>query len=486
MQSSTNNSIGQQVTYNPYAGDVVKRHADPGVTPISSLSPYGGGWTIEARCVSKTDVKTWTNARGEGKLFSVTLLDATGDIRVTGFNETCSLFYEAFQVGQAYRLSRAAVKLTRKQFGGASNAYEIHLEKDSLVVPLGDPGALPGIQYAFHRVQAISNLQKDDVVDVIGVVTERGDLVQITSKATQKQLVKRDIVLADDSGCAIRVTLWGRQAEDAVPEANGRRTDWAGEPLIAIKGAKVSDYNGRTLSVSANTLLHLNPDIPEAHSLRGWYDTLGVTSHFHNLSAGALPSTSSGGDEKPSARLQDRCLLNDIKTEQLGATDKADYIDVLATISFIKSDGAISYAACRGTSDGGAACQKKVTEIGPNLFRCEKCARNYDAPQHRYIFSLNVSDCSGQTWLNAFNEAGQVIFGGKAAQDLIDIKDADLTAFQKIVREACFQRYLFRLRIKNEIYQGESKSRASIISLAKPDYSKETRMVLDWLIENPI
>lgn len=453
---------------------------------ISSLSPYQNAWTIHARCIAKTDIKTWTNARGEGKLFSVTLLDDSGEIRLTGFNDSCTIFYPVFEVGKVFKISRGSVKLSKKQFSNVSNEYEIHLEKDSLVVPLSEKEmqghSLPNLKFSFEKIQDLVSFQKDELVDIIGVVKEIGELSQITSKATQKQLVKRDIVLADSSSCSVRVTLWGKQAEEASHE-NG----WAGEPVLAIKGSKVSDYNGRTLSVSSASLLHMNPDIKEAHELRGWYDTIGLTTVFQNLSSGgSLPSM--GSDEsggKPSGRLEDRCLINDIKAENLGNSEKADYIDIVATITFIKSDGAISYPACPGTSDsGGGQCQKKVTEIGPNLYRCEKCARNYDAPFHRYIFSLNVSDFSGQTWLNAFNEAGLVIFNNQSAQDLVDIKDADLAAFQNIVKEACFQRYLFRVRVKNEIYQGESKSRASIISLSTLDYAKETKLMLNWLKAN--
>lgn len=46
--------------------------------------------------------------------------------------------------------------------------------------------------------------------------------------------------------------------------------DGSGEPIIAIKGAKLSDYGGRSLSASFSSTLMINPDIPEAYKLRGW------------------------------------------------------------------------------------------------------------------------------------------------------------------------------------------------------------------------
>lgn len=45
------------------------------VQPISSLSPYHNRWMIKARVTHKSEIKSWANAKGEGKLFSATLVD---------------------------------------------------------------------------------------------------------------------------------------------------------------------------------------------------------------------------------------------------------------------------------------------------------------------------------------------------------------------------------------------------------------------------
>lgn len=46
--------------------------------------------------------------------------------------------------------------------------------------------------------------------------------------------------------------------------------DGSGQPILAIKGAKLSDFGGRSLSASFSSTLMINPDIPEAYKLRGW------------------------------------------------------------------------------------------------------------------------------------------------------------------------------------------------------------------------
>jgi replication factor A1 len=65
----------------------------------------------------------------------------------------------------------------------------------------------------------------------------------------------------DRSGQSVRLTLWGKQAE------NFEHND---EPVIAFKGVKVGDFGGRSLSMFSNATMSVNPDIPDAHALRGW------------------------------------------------------------------------------------------------------------------------------------------------------------------------------------------------------------------------
>ena len=67
-------------------------------------------WTIRGRVTNKGQVKSYSNAKGEGKLFSFTVMDETGDIRVTGFRETVDKFYEMIQLGKVYYIANASLK----------------------------------------------------------------------------------------------------------------------------------------------------------------------------------------------------------------------------------------------------------------------------------------------------------------------------------------------------------------------------------------
>lgn len=82
--------------------------------PISSLNAYQNRWTIKARVSVKGTVRTYHNARGEGKVFSFDLVDsAGGEIKVTAFTDACDKFYELIQKGKVYMVSKASLKPKR-------------------------------------------------------------------------------------------------------------------------------------------------------------------------------------------------------------------------------------------------------------------------------------------------------------------------------------------------------------------------------------
>ena len=58
----------------------------------------------------------------------------------------------------------------------------------------------------------------------------------------------------------ISLTLWGKTAESFDPSGN---------PVIAIKGCKVSDYSGVSLGALSSSIVQVNPDIPKCHELKG-------------------------------------------------------------------------------------------------------------------------------------------------------------------------------------------------------------------------
>jgi replication factor A1 len=64
-------------------------------------------WTLKARVTSRSEKKKWSNQKGEGQLFSVTLMDETGEIKATAFNNAVDQLYDLLEEGKASHVSDA-------------------------------------------------------------------------------------------------------------------------------------------------------------------------------------------------------------------------------------------------------------------------------------------------------------------------------------------------------------------------------------------
>ena len=53
--------------------------------------------------------------------------------------------------------------------------------------------------------------------------------------------------------------------------------------VLNLTCLQILPASGRSLSVLASSQMIVNPDIPEAHMLRGWYDREGVSMDFSSF-----------------------------------------------------------------------------------------------------------------------------------------------------------------------------------------------------------
>ncbi|KAJ5097566.1 Replication factor A protein 1 [Penicillium angulare] len=431
-------------------GATASAHAT--IYPIEAISPYSNKWTIKARCTSKSPIKTWHNKNGEGKLFSVNLLDDSGEIRATGFTEQCEMLYDVFQEGSVYYISSPCrVQIAKKQFSNLSNDYELTFERDTLVEKAEDQNDVPQIRFNFTTIGDLQSVEKDTTTDVIGILKDVGETSQIVSKGTQKPYDKRELGLVDNSGFSVRLTIWGATAVNFnVPP----------ESVVAFKGVKVSDFGGRSLSLLSSGTMAVDPDIGEAYRLKGWYDAQGRTEVFNSH---ASVSNATNSSIKPD---QFKTVAQ-VREEQLGMSDQVDYFSMKGTVVYIRQDATWCYPAC--LSEG---CNKKVTMMDEGQWRCEKCDKSHPKPEYRYIMPVSVSDHTGQLWLSCFDDTGRLLMG-TTADNLMQLREDDPTAFGEVFQEANCQTWDFRCRAKLDTFGEQQRVRYQVSSAKPINYSEE-------------
>lgn len=422
------------------------------IVPIASLNPYQSKWTIRARVTNKSSIRTWSNSRGDGKLFSMEIVDESGEIRVTGFNQEVDKFFSLIEVGKVYYVSKGSLKIANKQYTSVKNDYEMTLNGESTIIPCEDSSDVPMVQCDFVSIGDLEVKDKDSIVDVIGVCKSVDEVTRLTTK-TNREVSKRTLNLMDMSGKMVTVTLWGEEAE---------KFDGSGQPILAIKGAKLSDFGGRSLSASFSSTLMINPDIPEAYKLRGWYDKEG-----HAMDGQSLTEVKGGSGGGPTNWKS----LSDVKTEHLGHGDKGDYYTCIATIVYLRKENCL-YQACPSQD-----CNKKVVDQQNGMFRCEKCDKEFPNFKYRLILSANIADYGDNQWVTCFQESAEAILGQNAAY-LGQLKDSNEAAFDEVFQQANFNTFVFRNRVKLETYNDESRIKATVMDVKPVDHKEYSKRLI--------
>ncbi|KAF5404287.1 Replication protein A subunit [Paragonimus heterotremus] len=434
------------------------------VFPIQSLNPYQNRWTVRARVSQKSSIRTWNKQGRDGKLFSFTIVDESGEIRVTAFNAEVDRFFDMIEVNKPYYFTRAHLKAANKQFNTTNNEYEMTLHADSQITPCEDEDTseLPQTHFNFVPIGKLDTCEQGSFVDVVGIVHEAGEMQTIMAKTSQRELRKRELGLVDSSQCLVRLTLWGEEAENF---------DGSRHPAIVIKGAKVSDFNGRSLSVSTTSTVMVAPtNVPEAIRLKGWYEHEGRLANFETYKSEMVSSTS-GGDSGSAGGgcLSGWHLTQDVKASGVGTNAKADYFCCKGTVVFLKKEN-FMYQAC--PTDG---CNKKVVDLGNGLYRCEKCARETPNCKWRLLLTVKIADMTGDLWVTCFQDAAEQLLG-QTADSLGEMKQLqDENQLERVFMNAVFNSWVFRLRAKVDRYNDEERLRVVVADVKPLDHVEYAR-----------
>uniref|UniRef100_A0A3B5LPZ7 Replication protein A subunit n=1 Tax=Xiphophorus couchianus TaxID=32473 RepID=A0A3B5LPZ7_9TELE len=412
----------------------------PKVMPIATLNPYISKWTIRARVTNKSNIRNWSNSRGEGKLFSFEVVDESVSRDVLTF--VCIVYY----------ISKATLKVANKQYTTLKNDYEMTLHAHSSIVPCTDSPEVPVMQCDFVPIGELENRDKDSIVDLIGVCNSAEDVSRITTK-TSREVSKRAISLIDTTGKVVTVTLWGEEAE---------KFDDSGQPVVAIKGARLSDFRGISLSALFSSTIMVNPDLPEAFRLRAWYDREGYAVDSQSLTETMSVSVGSKMNWR---------TLSDVKNENMGHGEKADYFSCVATIVYMRKENCL-YQACPSSD-----CNKKVIDQQNGFYRCEKCNREFPNFKYRLLLSANLADFGDNQWVTCFQETAEVLLGRKA-EELGQLRETDEAEFDEVFQKANFSTHIFKNRVKLETYNDESRVKVTVMEVLPVDHRVYSRRLL--------
>ena len=165
---------------------------------------------MKVRVLSKTDLHTFTNARGPGHLFSFDVIDIMGsEIHITCFNIQATQFHPSIDIGKLYTISKGLIKPGKREFNHLKNDWEINLVSNSTIEAcLHDEHLIANHNFIFTPINELPTLINNYVVDIIGVAICISPSLT-TMRENGMETHKRTLNIKDMSSYSIKVTLWG-------------------------------------------------------------------------------------------------------------------------------------------------------------------------------------------------------------------------------------------------------------------------------------
>lgn len=160
--------------------------------------------SLEGKVIQLLPIKEFTRKNGEsGKVGSLSLLDSTGSIRITFWNDDTEKL-EALKVNDVISISNLNPRLSSLD----SKTIDMYASKYSVIKKIQKK-----IQIEVGLIKSINKLQENrGIVSFKGKVTSLDDLKEIISKSGE-QLSLLGFIVSDNTDW-IRVTLWREMAEE--------------------------------------------------------------------------------------------------------------------------------------------------------------------------------------------------------------------------------------------------------------------------------
>lgn len=477
---------GTETTLSSRGGSVARPQGGA-VIPIGELSPYQHRWRIKARVTMKGEVRKFANARGEGQFFKIELVDKYGScIQATFFGRGCETFCNRIFENRVYFFSSGAVKAANRRFDRGEFVITFD-EKSNIEEADDDHEITSGTRYAcVPLAQAVSS-PIGTTLDVRGVISEAREPQIITTRATNEERLKRDIVIWDNSGpegsTHIEVSLWGDRA----------RQECQPEDVFFARDCRVGEWNGQK-SLNAS-VYETNPDREESATLLRLWSEAGKPGFCSTVVAGrsfASSATSTGGLK----------TISEIHNEDInlgpppaagqplpqGGPLSVHRHSAQGVILAVQNDERPPYyPACpcqveqtsmtQGAGARTRLCHKKMTQEGSNW----RCANGHTAtePTHRYLLRMSIADATGDMELSAFDEVGVKLFGCPA-DDIAKLSREELLA--KMSKPRC-QRIACTIRSMRERFQDEERIKCVALDIKPVSLADEARRMLTHIHE---
>ena len=95
----------------------------------------------------------------------------------------------------------------------------------------------------------------------------------------------------------------------------------------------------------------------------------------------------------------------------------------------------------------------------------------------RYIMTISVNDHTSQAWFSLFDDVGKKVLGVDA-NTLVEYKETDTSKANDVFNNATFSTWTWRVRGKQDNFQGQVRVRYQVLDAFPVDYKRESERLV--------
>jgi len=222
--------------------------------PINDINLSLPSVSIEGKIIRKSQLNTFIKKDGEpGKVRSINLIDSTGTIRITFWNDETEKIND-YEIGDFISITHLNPRLSNLD----SKSIELYANKNSLIKKKDKKLKIE--TKLIKKIELLQNQQ--NIVLFQGIISSIDNLRKVSLKSGEDVSLLAFTVSDESDG--IRVTLWGDKAEEFAPKLN------VGDGIL-LKNVMVrySSFSGRNeiTYISDSSIEFIDLDIKNIKSI---------------------------------------------------------------------------------------------------------------------------------------------------------------------------------------------------------------------------
>ena len=439
---------------------------DSGCTLISSLTTFSTNARLYLKCKIKNSLRNFVakTTKKDCTLQSYIFTDTKGDeIQATAFNKAAENLSKFINEGGIYEIKRANIQLAERAFNATKCDYKLVFNDSTQVIEAPDNGKFGGIKFSIVPLEQVIDFPIGKIIDVFGFVLDDKGFQEFTSK-NDRLIKNQKLVIADDTGCKIDLTLWE-------PIASQDKTYSPGD-LIAVKNCRVREFMGKkTLNSIDSTEIKSSLDSQSDARLRKYYDEHQNIGEYHDIQGETIVT---GGVKSPAEIVFIKDLQDSYKSDTDIEIKDIPLYEVHCIVTKLNHSDRNYYIGC-------AKCHKKMeTEV------CTYCSCS--EKKAIMMLSISVRDATSAMYIDLFGDIAERFFGikGDDYENLLKNggSNEDNEGLAAINERIEYHPFSFIIKVRENIFNEQKRYRFSALKFTDMNTDKQkslTKMLTNLL-----